>query len=81
VGYYRDLREYLQVLNEAGKLRVVREQINKDTELHPLVRWQFRGLEESQRTGWLFENLTDLAFMDFLRFALQAESINFLICA
>ncbi len=61
MGYYRDLREYLGALEQHGKLRRVKRLINKDTELHPLVRWQFRGLEESQRTGWLFENLTDLA--------------------
>src|SRR5689334_4354196 len=60
MAYYRDLREYLKALEEAGKLRVVREQVNKDTQLHPLVRWQFRGLEEPDWTGWLFENLTDL---------------------
>src|SRR4051794_11022405 len=44
-----------------GKLRRVQREINKDTELHPLVKWQFRGLDEEQRTGWLFDNLTDLA--------------------
>jgi 4-hydroxy-3-polyprenylbenzoate decarboxylase len=60
VAYYRDLREYLGALEDAGKLRVIREEINKDTELHPLVRWQFRGLEEAEWTGWLFERLTDL---------------------
>lgn len=57
--YYRDLREYLGALERVGKLRVIREKINKDTELHPLVRWQFRGLDESQWTGWLFEQLSD----------------------
>src|SRR5919202_371337 len=61
MGYYRDLREYLDALECAGKLRCVHREINKDTELHPLVKWQFRGLDEDQRTGWLFDNLTDLA--------------------
>jgi 4-hydroxy-3-polyprenylbenzoate decarboxylase len=55
MSYYRDLREYLATLEERGKLRRVSRLINKDTELHPLVRWQFRGLEESERRGWLFE--------------------------
>jgi len=32
---------------------------NKDTEIMPIVRWQFRGLDASQRKGWLFENVTD----------------------
>ena len=60
MSYYKDLREYLGVLEEKGKLRRVRKQINKDTELAPLVRWQFRGLAEADWTGFLFEKLTDL---------------------
>ena len=36
--------------------------INKDTELHPLVRWQFQGgLAEDQRRAFLFTNVTDAA--------------------
>ena len=61
MSYYKDFREYLATLEEAGKLTKVQRRINKDTELHPLVRWQFRGLEESQRTGFLFENVTDIS--------------------
>src|SRR5215208_3462799 len=60
MAYYRDLREYLDVLEQHGKLRCIHRPINKDTELHPLVKWQFRGLDEPQRTGWLFDHLTDL---------------------
>lgn len=60
VAYYHDLREYLTALEKVGLLRRVTRLINKDTELHPLVRWQFRGLEEAQRTGFLFDNLTDV---------------------
>ncbi len=60
MSYYKDLREYLGVLEKKGKLRRVERQINKDTELHPLVRWQFNGLSESERTGFLFENITDV---------------------
>jgi 4-hydroxy-3-polyprenylbenzoate decarboxylase len=33
--------------------------INKDTQLHPLVRLQFRGLPEEDRKAFLFENVTD----------------------
>ncbi len=51
MSYYRDLREYLATLEERGKLRWVSRLINKDTALHPLVRWQFCGLEESERGG------------------------------
>jgi 4-hydroxy-3-polyprenylbenzoate decarboxylase len=61
LAYYADLRDYLNCLEAAGWLRRISRTINKDTELHPLVRWQFRGLEQDQRTGWLFENLTGLS--------------------
>jgi 4-hydroxy-3-polyprenylbenzoate decarboxylase len=34
--------------------------INKDTELHPLVRWQFQGgLREDERRAFLFTNVVD----------------------
>src|SRR5713226_7985100 len=56
----RDLREQIRILEERGKLIRVKRSINKDTELHPLVRWQFRGLRESERKGFLFENVTDV---------------------
>ena len=57
--YYNDLREFIAVLEENGKLIRIRREINKDTELQPLVRWQFRGLKESERKAFLFENVTD----------------------
>lgn len=56
---YRDVREYLTELERRKLLRRVTRKTNKDTEVMPLVRWQFRGLAAEQRTGWLFENLTD----------------------
>ncbi|MBI4333183.1 MAG: UbiD family decarboxylase [Chloroflexi bacterium] len=57
--YYRDLNEYLKVLEDKGKLVRIKRPIDKDTELHPLVRWQFRGLPEEQRKAFLFEKVTD----------------------
>jgi len=56
---YRDIREYLAELERRDLLIRVRRPMDKDTEVMPLVRWQFRGLEQSQRKGWLFEHLTD----------------------
>jgi len=55
----QDLRTHLANLERAGKLRRITRPICKDTELMPLVRWQFRGLPESERTGFLFENVVD----------------------
>jgi UbiD family decarboxylase len=56
---YRDVREYLEELDRRGLLRRVSRTTNKDTEVLPLVRWQYRGLPAEQRTGFLFENVTD----------------------
>ena len=56
---YFDLHQHLKNLEEHGLLRRITRLINKDTELHPLVRWQYRGLSEEDRKAWLFENVTD----------------------
>lgn len=57
--YYKDLREYLTTLETNGKLLRIKREINKDTELHPFARLQFRGLPEAERKAFLFENLMD----------------------
>src|SRR5262245_3080393 len=57
---YPDLHEHLRALDDAGLLVKVDRPINKDTEMHPLVRWQFRGgIEESERKAFLFTNVVD----------------------
>jgi len=57
---YRDLHEHLKALDEAGLLVTIDRPINKDTELHPLVRWQFRGgIAEQDRKAFLFTNVVD----------------------
>lgn len=62
---YRDVREYLKELERLNLLIRVTRRTNKDTEIGPLVRWQFQGLNEDQRKGWLFENVTDSRGRDF----------------
>lgn len=59
-GYYKDFREYLQVLEKNGKLKRIKRPINKDTEMHPLVRLQFRGIPASQRSAFFFEDVVDV---------------------
>lgn len=59
MAYYKDLREQLSALETRDKLVRIKRQINKDTELMPLVRWQFRGLREAERKAFLFENVVD----------------------
>ena len=57
---YNDLREHIAALEASGLLVRVKREINKDTELHPLVRWQYRGgIPEEGRKGFLFENVVD----------------------
>jgi UbiD family decarboxylase len=55
-----NLHEHIEALRKAGLLYVVDREINKDTEMHPLVRWQYRGgISEADRKAWLFTNVTD----------------------
>ncbi len=55
-----DLREHLERLDAAGRLWRIDEPVNKDTEMHPLVRWQFRGgIPEKDRKAFLFTNVVD----------------------
>jgi UbiD family decarboxylase len=55
-----DFQSHLALLEAQGLLVRVDRAINKDTELHPLVRWQFQGgLAEDQRRAFLFTNVVD----------------------
>ena len=57
---YADLPEHLDALDRAGLLYRIDAPVNKDTELHPLVRWQFRGgIPEHARKAFLFTNVVD----------------------
>ncbi len=56
---YTDLRGYLDALDRRGLLRAIDETVNKDTELVPLVRLQFRGLPEPARKAFWFRSVTD----------------------
>jgi UbiD family decarboxylase len=57
---YPDLHAHIAALEQKGLLVRVTRPINKDSEMHPLVRWQFRGgIPESERKAFLFEDVTD----------------------
>ena len=57
---YRDLREHIEMLDNKGLLITIDEPINKDSEMHPLVRWQFRGgIAERDRKAFLFNNIVN----------------------
>ncbi len=57
MAYCRDLRELVELLEARGKLYRFREPINKDTELMPFYRIQMRGVPESERKIFLFDNV------------------------
>ena len=60
VGGYPDLQEHLRALDEANLLVTIDRPINKDTEMHPLVRWQFRGgIAEADRKAFLVTKVVD----------------------
>jgi UbiD family decarboxylase len=57
---YPDLHDHIRAIDKAGLLIRVDRPINKDTEMHPLVRWQFRGgIAEKDRKAFLFTNVHD----------------------
>src|SRR5258708_33008426 len=57
---YADLHEHLDRLERAGLLYRIDAPVNKDTEMHPLVRWQFRGgIAEKDRKAFLFTHIVD----------------------
>ena len=38
---YPDLHEHLELLKKKGLLLTIDRVVDKDAEMHPLVRWQF----------------------------------------
>jgi 4-hydroxy-3-polyprenylbenzoate decarboxylase len=57
---YPDLHDHLQTLKQRGLLQVIDRPIDKDSELHPLVRWQFvGGMDEAERKAFLFTNIVN----------------------
>jgi len=62
---YGDLRDYLAELESRDLLCRITEPVDKDTELVPLVRLQFRGLPEAERRAFLFDQVTDARGRDF----------------
>ena len=55
-----DFQDHLRRLEARGLVTRIDHAIDKDSELHPLVRWQFQGgLAEAQRRAFLFTNVVD----------------------
>jgi UbiD family decarboxylase len=57
---YADLHDHLDQLRSEGLLLTIDRPIDKDSELHPLVRWQYvGGIEERDRKAFLFTNVVN----------------------
>src|ERR1700742_4224118 len=55
-----DFQEHIADLEARGLVTRIDHPVNKDTELHPLVRLQFiGGIPEADRRAFLFTNVTD----------------------
>jgi 4-hydroxy-3-polyprenylbenzoate decarboxylase len=53
-----DLQEHLARLTARGLVTRIDRPIDKDSELHPLARWQFQGgLRDEERRAFLFTNV------------------------
>ncbi|HXF66719.1 MAG TPA: UbiD family decarboxylase [Burkholderiales bacterium] len=54
------MREHLAELERRGLLLTIDRPVDKDAELHPLVRWQYvGGIEEHERKAFLFTRVVD----------------------
>ena len=76
---YADLHEHLDALRKEGLLLTIDEPVDKDSELHPLVRWQYvGGIDEDERMAFLFTNVTDARG----RFVVpDVPAANYRVCA
>ena len=58
MGYY-DMREYIKVLETKGKLRRVKNAVDKNWEISSMAKWVYLGFNEEQRFALLFEEVKD----------------------
>lgn len=54
---YKDLQEYLQALENRGKLRHVKKEVDKDKELACIIRWMYQSVPEKDRYGMMFDKI------------------------
>jgi UbiD family decarboxylase len=54
---YRDLREYLQVLESKGLLCHVKAEVDKDWEISAVCRQTFRRIPQDRRPALMFDNI------------------------
>ena len=59
---YQDFREYIAAAEQAGRLRRVKDAVDRSWEPGCLIKWMFQALPEEERFGLLFENVQDSKF-------------------
>lgn len=52
-----DMREFLAILEQRGLVRRVSEEVDPATDIGCMVKWGFQALPESDRFGFLFDNV------------------------
>ena len=59
---YRDFREFIAVAEQRGKLRRVRETVDRSWEPGCLIKWMYQALPDEERFGLLFEDVESSEF-------------------
>jgi len=59
MGYYQDLRAFLRALEKRGEMVRWDSPIDKDSELMPVYRLQFRGLDEGAWKAFSYEQVVN----------------------
>ena len=54
---YRDLREYLNVLDQKGLLCHVQAEVDKDWEISAVCRGTFQGISQERRPALMFDRI------------------------
>ena len=54
---YRDIREYLSVLENNGKLKRISKKVDPAWELSCIARWMYQAFGDEDRFGLIFENV------------------------
>lgn len=54
---YRDMRDYLAVLEQHGCLRRVAHEVNRSWEIGCLAKWMYQAVPIEERFGFFFENV------------------------
>ena len=83
---YADLREYLSALENKGKLKRVKKEVDKDWEVAAVCRQLFKKIPAHKRPALLFENVKNFpifiavgvlgAFKEIYAVGLETDSIE-----